>query len=58
MSSYKRNVLEVNRIMKQYERKDNNYLSNMRDSIDEVQKAIRRTDTVFSKENLEDEDDN
>ena len=44
--------------MKQYERKDNNYLSNMRDSIDEVQKAIRRTDTVFSKENLEDEDDN
>lgn len=42
--------------MKKFEKADNNYIKNMRNSIEKVQMAIRRTDTIFNKGNLSEMD--
>ena len=54
---YKKQINNVTKLMKQFEKQDIVYLKNLRQNIEYVQKEIRRTDTVFDKDDLSDSDD-
>lgn len=47
---YKKHLKEVSHVMKIYEREDQRYIQNMKSSVEEAQKAIRRLDTRLETE--------
>ncbi len=46
---YKKKVLDIFKLMQGFERKDNQYINNLRTNIDRAYSAIRRTDSVVDK---------